>query len=122
MVKIDYLAIGDELLDGRVLNKNLIFISNELQRLGLSCSSSMTVSDDSEDIKNACRFYFGHSDVLFITGGLGPTDDDRTSAVLAEFIQEPLVQNKDVLKRIKQFFKDRNRPYFNTNDKQSFFS
>ncbi len=120
-VSVGYLAIGDELLDGRVNNTNLTYLSTRFSELSLRVESSLIVSDAPEDIKQGLDYYIDNVTILVITGGLGPTEDDRTSAVLANYAGYPLVCNEDVLNEIKKFFESKNRPFYESNAKQAYF-
>ena len=120
-ISVGYLAVGDELLDGRVVNTNLTYLATQLSELNLSIGSSLIVSDAPNDIKQGLDYFIDKVSILFITGGLGPTEDDRTSSVLAEYAGYALVCNEDVLEHIKQFFYSKNRPFYESNTKQAFF-
>ncbi len=120
-LRIEYIAIGDELLDGRVTNTNLDRLVDYLAPLGLSIRSSTIISDEPVDMKRAFTSVFKDTDMVILTGGLGPTDDDRTSRVLAEFLGVPLIRSDKVMADIRVFFEARNRPVYESNFKQADF-
>jgi nicotinamide-nucleotide amidase len=84
-MKASILAIGTELTTGQIINKNAATLSEKLKRLAVVVNTHLTVPDDKPIILNSLKFLEENSDVLFITGGLGPTSDDFTRDVLAEW-------------------------------------
>jgi nicotinamide-nucleotide amidase len=76
------LAIGDEVLRGEVVNGNAAFLAERLFELGFVLREHRVVSDDVADIRSALERLTGEVDVVVVTGGLGPTDDDRTVDVV----------------------------------------
>ena len=118
-MKISFLATGEELLDGRVTNTNQTFIAKTLLSQGFQLKQSITVGDDIEDIKSAISLLLSSHDVLIISGGLGPTEDDRTSQAVAESLGLSLQLDPHSLDRIKAFFASQNRPMASSNQKQA---
>lgn len=84
-MKASILAIGTELTTGQILNKNASSISEKLKKLGISVNSHITVPDDKKLMHAALNFAAEQSELLFITGGLGPTSDDFTRDVVSEW-------------------------------------
>jgi len=101
------ISIGDELLIGQVVNTNASWIASELYELGIEVSSIITISDNSNSIIKAIKSTLGSSDIIIITGGLGPTNDDITKKTLSDFFELPLVFDKKTYNRIESFFKQR---------------
>lgn len=120
-MKIHYLATGDELLDGRVVNTNLQYIAQEIYDIGLQLHKSVTIGDDKPGLVNAIKELRLDADVFIITGGLGPTDDDRTTEALAETLLLPLIRDKESELEIKSYFESKNRPFYESNLKQADF-
>lgn len=120
-MKIHYIAIGNELLDGRVLNTNQQFISEQLWSIGLPLRKSLTINDDLEHIKDTINEERLNADILIITGGLGPTEDDMTTQALCDALLIKTERSKKIEKKIKNHFEKRNRPWFDTNLKQADF-
>ncbi|MCC2679202.1 MAG: nucleotide-utilizing enzyme [Pseudobdellovibrio sp.] len=89
-MKASILAIGSELTSGQIINKNAAAISSKLKALGVHTAAHLTVPDDRAAILEALNFLNGKSDLLFVTGGLGPTSDDFTREVVSEWVQKPL--------------------------------
>ncbi len=87
---MNILAIGTEVTSGQIINKNAAWMSEKLNSYGMEVFHHLSVPDERELMINAMRFLTG-SNHLFITGGLGPTSDDFTREVVAEFAKKPLV-------------------------------
>lgn len=84
------IGVGSELTSGQILNKNASWISAKLRDLGVLTSSHLVVPDDRVLILKALQFCSQHCDTLFVTGGLGPTTDDFTREIIAEWSMQPL--------------------------------
>lgn len=104
MKKIAQLATGDELIHGDILNTNSSHIAHHLFSLGYALGTQMVCSDDVEDIKDALEILLKQHDGLIITGGLGPTSDDRTRYALAQYLQQDLVFDEQSWQHIKSLF------------------
>src|SRR5687767_1415120 len=98
------ITIGDELLIGQVVDTNSAWIAQELNKTGVWVKRRVSVGDDKEEIVRALNEESHGSNILIITGGLGPTNDDITKQVLCEYFGGKLVVNEDVLKHIKYLF------------------
>ncbi len=91
-MQIEILAIGDELLEGSVINTNAAYISSVLGKAGYTCSFQQVIGDHLHKGIAWIQAAFSRADLVFLTGGLGPTQDDLTRAMLAEiFSIEPLL-------------------------------
>lgn len=90
-MKISILGIGTELTTGQILNRNGQWISQQLQRLGVPTAMHLVVPDEEALILESMGFCANHADVVFITGGLGPTSDDFTRDVVSKWTSRPLV-------------------------------
>lgn len=84
------LAIGTEITDGEIVNGNAAWLAAESEKLGFRTVVHVSVPDATSDILSALHYMAEHP-VLFLTGGLGPTSDDITRQVVAEWIGEPLI-------------------------------
>jgi nicotinamide-nucleotide amidase len=89
------LTIGDELLLGDIVNGNARHIAYELRARGFRLAKIVTIGDCEQEIVDALCDCVGCSQFLIVTGGLGPTDDDRTCAAVARAFQLPLVTNRE---------------------------
>ena len=108
-MKAEIISIGDEILIGQIVNTNSSWLANELVNNGIECAKISTVGDNTQSIKNALLNIEEGSELIIITGGLGPTNDDITKKVLCEFFEDNLILNNQVLSDITNFFKRKNR-------------
>jgi len=108
-MKAEVITIGDELLIGQVIDTNSSWISTELNKVGIQVMRRQTVSDDKDDIIISIEYAFASSEVVIITGGLGPTSDDKTRDTLCEFYSDKLIMNEDVLGDLTSFFRSRGK-------------
>jgi len=112
--------IGSELTTGRVLDINSSYLSSKLVAQGHVANKILLCSDDSKSIKNAFACVTG-SDFVFVTGGLGPTKDDMTRKIAAEYVQQELLFNPDVFNKLKQFLLARGIKAAFNNRQQAYF-
>ena len=113
----DIISIGDELLIGQVINTNASWIAQELNKSGIGVNRILTISDDGKDITNAIQSV--QSEIVLITGGLGPTKDDITKKVLCEYFNSELVFHKPTFDHIVNLFGKRNYPVSDVNKAQA---
>ena len=118
---IGILVIGDELTSGMTLDTNSSFIARESQMRGWHVSSVMTVGDDGDAIKGGLDYLLGISDALVVTGGLGPTADDITTAAVAGAFGLDSYIDEAVLKQLKERFGRFGLPWTKNNVKQAMF-
>jgi nicotinamide-nucleotide amidase len=118
-MKASVITIGDELLIGQTIDTNSAFIGSEMSNLGFDVHRITSIHDRREDILNALQEASGKSDVVLITGGLGPTSDDITKQTLCEFFNTRLVINNEVLEMIRQMMARRNFAMNENNRKQA---
>lgn len=102
-MNIEIVTIGDELLIGQVVDTNSAWICKELNKHGFSVKNITTVGDDGDVIIDALQRANSRADVVLMTGGLGPTKDDITKKVLADYFDSELVLNSDVLEDVHKF-------------------
>lgn len=108
-VKAEILAIGDELLYGQVLDTNSHWISQELDMIGVRVVRRTTVGDNREAILAAFAEAEGRADIILMTGGLGPTNDDLTKPLLAEYFKCEIELVPEALEAVRTFFEKRGR-------------
>lgn len=109
------ITIGDEILIGQVTDTNAVWISQQLNTIGVKVGEMVTVSDEAGQINSTLDRYMGRYDLLIMTGGLGPTRDDLTKQTLATYFNSPMVTNKEVLEKITAFFQERGRSMIQSN-------
>lgn len=90
-MKAAILAVGTELTDGTIANSNAAWISKKLKNKGIVTNTHLVVPDDRPLILQGLRDISRDSNLLFVTGGLGPTSDDFTRELIAEWVGKPLV-------------------------------
>jgi len=117
----EIITIGDELLQGQVVNTNAAVIARELGNIGIETSWITTVGDRAEDIYFALAKAFVRARVIVITGGLGPTPDDLTKPVIAKFFDTYLERRDDLLEILKERFSKRGMPVPQTLEDQAMF-
>ncbi len=99
------ITIGDELLIGQVIDSNSAFIAKQLNKIGVSVFQITSIQDDREHILKAIKEAEEQVDIIILTGGLGPTKDDITKKTIAEYFNDTLVRNEDVLKNIEHLWR-----------------
>ena len=104
-MKATVITIGDEILIGQIVNTNSVFISKELNKIGVEVSSILTIGDSQKEIISALNHSKENVELIILTGGLGPTNDDITKKSLCEYFNDKLVLNKKVLGNIEYIFK-----------------
>lgn len=103
------LSIGDELTLGQTVDTNAAWLAGRLSSLGISCTEHRTVADDLDHIAETIQQCAQRADVLIITGGLGPTDDDLTRPALAKAMGVDLVEDPASVEQIASYFHGRGR-------------
>ncbi len=106
-MRAEIISIGDEILIGQVVNSNAAWIGEAMTGIGIEVSRNMTIADRGEDIRSALKESSERADLVIITGGLGPTRDDITKKVLAEFFSSKLVKSEEALQGIRELLGSR---------------
>lgn len=117
--KFEVISIGDELLYGQTLNTNAHWIGNELDKIGARISRMLTIGDKEDELLKAFEEAEKRADVVLITGGLGPTDDDLTKPCLAKYFDCELKLNENALEEIEALFKKVGRELNGLNKRQA---
>ena len=113
------ISIGDEILYGQTLDTNAHWISNELDTLGVHVIKRYTIGDIREEILKTLEEAESLADIILITGGLGPTNDDLTKPCLVEYFDTHLVRNDEMLENIRTLFYARGREMTELNEAQA---
>ncbi len=103
-IKATLLTIGDEILIGQIVDTNSAFIAKQLNTIGIEVEEIISVQDEMSRIIEAFERGISKSDIVIVTGGLGPTKDDKTKAALCQFLNCELVQEPKILESIVQLF------------------
>ncbi|WKZ58870.1 MAG: competence/damage-inducible protein A [Cyclobacteriaceae bacterium] len=115
----EIIAIGDELLYGQTLDTNSHWISGELDKVGIKVVRRTTVGDIESEILTAFAEAEKRADIILITGGLGPTNDDLTKPCLAKYFNCKIVIFEDALRDVTTFFASRGRELTELNRQQA---
>jgi nicotinamide-nucleotide amidase len=119
MVRAEIITIGDEILYGQILDTNTQWISLELDKLGIKTIRKSSVGDQKDEIVHILIEAQRRADVVFITGGLGPTKDDLTKKILADFFSCSLEYHPEALQDVTEFFAKRGRELSDLNRDQA---
>lgn len=115
----EIIAIGDELTSGQSLDTNTQWLAQRLEELGLATLYHSTVGDQLGPCVDVFRQAFERADIVIVTGGLGPTDDDLTREALAKATGYELTVYAEVLERIREIFSRRGWPMPPQNERQA---
>jgi len=119
MDSIEIITIGDELVEGRLVDTNAATLSERLLAEGLPVTRHVSVGDDRHEIVAALREAVSRRRVVLVSGGLGPTSDDITAECAAEAFGVSLVRSPDALRHVQEFFSSRGREMSPNNEKQA---
>ncbi len=108
-MKAHLLTIGDELLIGQTTNTNAAWLGERLSRLGLEVERTVTVGDDPDRMRDELDRSPQRAELVVLTGGLGPTHDDVTREVVADYFDAPLQTDDAILDRIRHYYERRGR-------------
>ena len=107
-MQAEIITIGDELLIGQTVDTNSAWIGSELAKQGIKVQQITSITDQREHILSTLKQAESRSQLILITGGLGPTKDDITKATLCEYFNTTLSLNPEVLSEIEKYFYERN--------------
>ena len=116
-MKAEILAVGTEILLGDIVNTNAQFLSRRLFELGIDMYYQTVVGDNPSRLKEAICLAFSRADLVILSGGLGPTDDDLTKETVAEYFGVSLLFHEDIADEIKRYLNGR---YPVSNQKQAY--
>ncbi len=109
-MRIEIINTGSELMLGRVLNTHQQWLCRQLADLGYLVDRQLAVDDSANSIQDAVRESLTRADLVIVTGGLGPTSDDRTRDLIADLLGRKLDENPDLVTHIQSLFALRKRP------------
>lgn len=115
----EILCVGTELLLGEVINTNVAYLGKALARLGISVYRTSVVGDNQTRLRDAVKTALFNSDLLILSGGLGPTYDDLTKETVAETLGLPMVRDEKILAEIENYFASSGRIMPPNNAKQA---
>ncbi len=115
----EFIFVGTEILLGNILNTNAQFLSEQCAAIGISCYYQTVVGDNKERLRDAFLAAWNRSDCVFLSGGLGPTEDDLTKETVAESLGLELVTDNKALGKIREFFARHGYEMPKINEKQA---
>ena len=119
VMKAEIIAVGTELLLGQVVNTNATYLSEELAGLGYEVYYQTVVGDNPVRLKDLLKLASTRSELVILCGGLGPTDDDITRDILAEYLDETLVMDQNALDYVVSYISKSGRPMTPNNKRQA---
>ena len=118
-MQAEIITIGDEILIGQIVDTNSAWMAQQLNAIGIHVKQVSSVADHPADIIVALTLASGRADIVFITGGLGPTKDDVTKQTLSVYFGCGLRRDPDVLAHVESIFSRSNRPMLEMNRRQA---
>ncbi|MGO4696486.1 competence/damage-inducible protein A [Paenibacillus sp. 2TAB26] len=118
-MKAEIIAVGTELLLGQIVNTNAQYLSQKLAELGVDVYFQTVVGDNSARLRQAIEIGRSRADLLVFTGGLGPTQDDLTKDVLADYLNRELSIHEPSMSAIEQMFSSRGIHMVESNRRQA---
>jgi nicotinamide-nucleotide amidase len=115
----EILALGTELLMGELTDTNSSYIASRLPHLGISVQHISLIRDNLEDLTASLELALSRSDIIFTTGGLGPTHDDITREAIGRVLNEDLKIDPVLIEDLKKWFRQRGMPMSDANNKQA---
>ena len=117
----EILTIGDEILRGEIVDSNKAYLAEQLLSLEVECHHQVSVRDDPADMSDALTRAVQRSDVVLVSGGLGPTRDDLTTKIVGSTFGRELAVDESSLEAIRAFFRRVGREMAENNAKQAYF-
>ncbi|MBO4748760.1 MAG: competence/damage-inducible protein A [Lachnospiraceae bacterium] len=118
-MRAEIICVGTELLLGNIVNTNAAYLSEQLALLGVTCYYQTVVGDNRERLLETLEIATKRSEVILLSGGLGPTQDDLTKETVAEFCGVKLVEDAASRKHIEAYFAERGMKPSENNWKQA---
>lgn len=110
-MKAVLITIGDEILSGNTVDTNSTYIASHLRTIGIPVAQIFTISDETDIIKNTLKSAFILGDLVIMTGGLGPTRDDKTKIALAAYFNDELKLDEETFDHLRRLFIKRKREH-----------
>lgn len=114
------ITIGDEILMGQILDTNSQYIARRLTEIGVEVIEELSIPDKRDEIYDSVDYAMQEADLILVTGGLGPTKDDVTKKVLAEYFGSHLVFNPQAMEWLEELLRNRNLPMNENNKSQAY--
>lgn len=120
-VRSTVLSVGTELLFGQIVNTNTVYISQQLNMLGIDVMFHYTVGDNSKRLADIIKQAFIDCDLIITTGGLGPTQDDLTKEIACQVLHDKLILHQPSMEALESYFAKIGREMTENNRKQAYF-
>jgi nicotinamide-nucleotide amidase len=118
-MKAEIIAVGSELLTPDRLDTNSLYLTRQLNQLGIAVTRKTIVGDERERLRDAFRDALGRVELVISTGGLGPTLDDLTREAVSDFLDRKLLLNEEILRHIEGRFRRLGRTMSENNKRQA---
>lgn len=119
-MKAELICVGTELLLGDIINTNAAFVAKNLAALGIDHIFEAVVGDNKERLLSQLEISKQRADIIILSGGLGPTQDDLTKETVAEHLKKQLIYDDATYKHIEEYFNRINRPIVDSSKKQAY--
>lgn len=119
-MKSAILSIGTEILFGQITNTNSVYLSQQLNMMGIDVMYHYTVGDNPQRLEDLIKLAFRDCDLIITTGGLGPTQDDLTKEIACKTLDDQLVLHEPSLQHLEEFFDKRKTKMTENNLKQAY--
>lgn len=116
---VELISVGTEILLGNIVNTNAAYLADQCARLGLSCFYQSVVGDNEERLTQVLDMAAGRSDIVILSGGLGPTKDDLTKETAAKYFGKKCFMDESVKAEITEYFQKMGREITENNWKQA---
>ena len=116
---VEIVSVGTEILLGNTVNTNAAYLAERCAKLGLSCYYQTVVGDNEERLLETIKTAGSRADIIILTGGLGPTQDDLTKETVAKAFNKLLIMDEESRKRLRDYFEKRNKKISDNNWKQA---
>ncbi|MDF2612706.1 MAG: competence/damage-inducible protein [Clostridia bacterium] len=120
-MKAEIIAVGNEIVTGNTINTNAAYIAKQIQTIGITPKYHSAACDTLSEIQDVLSKGLERADVIFITGGLGPTEDDLTKEAVSYYLNKELFIREDIVQNMKAYFEKLNRYMPDSNKKQAAF-
>ena len=120
MADAEIIAVGSEMLTSQRIDTNSLYITDQLNALGVEVRRKLIIGDDRALLADAVRSALEHAGIVILTGGLGPTEDDVTRQAVADALDRELVFSQDICDAIEERFRRRQRKMAEINKRQAY--
>ena len=120
MPDAEIIAVGSEMLTSQRIDTNSLFITDQLNSLGVEVRRKLVIGDDRPLLTEAVRDALNHAGIVILSGGLGPTEDDVTREAVAAALDRELLFNQEICNAIEERFRRRQRKMAEINKRQAF--